>query len=59
MCLQLVLLKATLCAEYLASALHGTFAKDNILECVEMPNEGIFLCIHICFILLSFELSVD
>lgn len=54
------LLRATLCAEYLASALHGTFAKDNILECAEMPNKGIFfLCIHICFILLSFELSVD
>lgn len=42
-CFQLVLLKATLCAEYLASALHGTFAKDNILESAEMPNEGIFL----------------
>lgn len=59
MCFQLVLLKATLCAEYLASALHGTFAKDNILECAEMPNKGIFLCIHVCFILLSFEFSVD
>lgn len=59
MCFQLVLLKATLCAEYLASALHGPFAKDNILECAEMPNKGIFKCIHICFILLSFELSVD
>lgn len=58
-CFQLVLLKATLCAECLASALHGTLAKDNILECAEMPNKGIFLGIHICFILLSFELSVD
>lgn len=58
-CFRLVLLKATLRAEYFASALHGTFAKDSILECAEMPNEGIFLCMHICFILLSFELNVD
>lgn len=45
-CFQLVLLKATLCAEHLASALHGTVAKDNILECAEMPNKGIFFFMY-------------
>lgn len=42
MCFQLLLLKATLCAKSLASALHGAFAKYNILEYTEMSNKGIF-----------------
>lgn len=41
MCFQLLLLKATLCAKSLAAALCGTFAKHNILEDTEMPNQGL------------------
>lgn len=41
-CFQLLLLKATLCAESLASALHATLAKYSILEYTEMSNKGIF-----------------
>lgn len=49
-CFQLLLLKATLCAKSLASALHDTFAKYNILEYTEMPNKGIFyICTYALF----------
>lgn len=56
-CFQLLLSKATLCAKSLASTLHGTLAKCNILEYTEMPNEDFFY-MHICFILLSFKLNI-